>query len=82
MVSPMRHPVPRLNLPAPGRTVRRSVGVCQRMGYTRAQALGIVMAVCASVAAGTPPGGEYDLTWLAEVHEVARCQLHRLQPPA
>jgi hypothetical protein len=71
----------RLNLPRPDRVVRRSVGVCQRMGYTEAQALGLVQAVCASVAAGTPPGGEFDLRWLAEVQEVARCRLNRLQPP-
>ena len=51
------------------------------MGYTEVQALGLVQAVCASVAAGTPAGGEFDLTWLAEVQEVARCRLNRLQQP-
>jgi hypothetical protein len=51
------------------------------MGYTEAQALGLIQAVCASVAAGTPAGGEFDLRWLAEVQEVARCRLNRLQPP-
>ena len=69
------------HLPDPRRLVRRSVGVCQRMGYTEAQALGLIQAVCASVAAGTPAGGEFDLRWLAEVQEVARCRLNRLQPP-
>lgn len=73
--------MPRLNLPSAKRTVSRSVAVCGRMGYTEAQALGLVQSVCASVAAGTPPGGEFDLTWLAEVQEVARCRLLRLQPP-
>lgn len=73
--------MPRLNLPRPDRVVRRSVGVCQRMGYTEVQALGLVQTVCASVAAATPAGGEFDLTWLAQVQEVARCRLLRLQPP-
>jgi hypothetical protein len=73
--------MPRLNLPRPERVVRRSVGVCQRMGYTEAQALGLIQAVCTSVAAGTPTGGEFDLTWLSEIHEVARCRLKRIQLP-
>lgn len=53
------------------------------MGYTEHQALGIVQTVCASVAAATPAGGEYDLTWLADIQEVARCrQLALQQPPS
>jgi hypothetical protein len=51
------------------------------MGYTEAQALGLIQAVCESVAAGTPAGGEFDLRWLVEVQEVARYRLNRLQPP-
>lgn len=73
--------MPRLNLPPAAKVVRRSIQVCARMGYTEAQALGIVQTVCASVAAATPAGGEFDLTWLAEVQEVARCRLNRLQQP-
>lgn len=73
--------VPRLNLPNPRRTVRRSVQVCLRMGYTEHQALGLVQAVCTSVMAATPTGGEFDLTWLSEVYEVARCRQQQLAPP-
>lgn len=75
--------MPRLNLPSAARTVRRGVGVCQRMGYTEAQALATIQAVCASVAAAMPSGGDYDIRWLAEVQEVARCrQLALQQPPS
>lgn len=73
--------MPRLNLPTAKRTVQRGVGVCLRMGYTEAQALATIQAVCAAVAAGMPSGGDYDIRWLAEVQEVARCRLNRLQPP-
>lgn len=68
-------------MPRPARVVTRSVAIAKRMGYTEAQALGLVQTVCASVAAGTPPGGEFDLTWLAEIQEVARCRLALIRSP-
>lgn len=71
----------RLNLPSAKRTVSRGVGVCGRMGYTEAEALGLIMTVCAGAERLTKGQGEYDLTWLAEVQEVARCRLNRLRPP-
>lgn len=72
--------MPRLNLPTAGRTVRRGLGVCRRMGYTEDQALRLIMSVCVAASDATSGPGEFDLTWLASVHEEARCQLARRTP--
>lgn len=71
--------MPRLNLPSPRRTVRRGVGVCRRMGYTDEQALRLIMSVCVAAYDATAFPGEFDLSWLAGVHEEAQCQLRALR---
>lgn len=68
----------RTNLPSPRRTVRRGVRICQRLDYTEDEAL-LVIARVAQSAANTILGmGEYDTTWIMDVHDEAIRQLRKL----
>lgn len=69
----------RLNLPSPARTVRKGIKVCLYMGLDGEQACETIMAVCSAAAARASVPGSIDMTWLAGVHEEARCQLLRLR---
>lgn len=69
----------RLNLPPARRTVRQGVGVCRRMGYTEDQAYQLIMAACVAAIDLPTAQGYHDVTWLAGIHEEARCQLERLR---
>lgn len=69
----------RLNLPSPARTVRKGVQVCRRMGLDGEQGYEMIMAVCYAAVRKIDGPGDIDVTWLAGVHEEARCQLLRLR---
>jgi hypothetical protein len=63
--------MPGLRMPSPARTVRRSVGICQRMGMSRTDALTVVIACCNAVIARSQLIPGTDCTWAAEVRSEA-----------
>lgn len=62
-------------MPSADRVVSAGIAMCCKSGLTRRQALLAIMAASESAARKIQDNGQYDITWLQCIHDIAAAKI-------